>query len=444
MKFISPKTAYILCGFLGLLALGAGSTDKPLGDFENLPVWVLAEKFGQKKLYALNPKIKGVSVERGRDLVHKGQTVNEEGQMTSKQSKYFVCTSCHNVAKDEPSLTVINPQARLDYAARQNLPLLPANSFYGMVNRTTFYNDDYQKKYGHVKTIAKAKSDLRQAIQVCATECSQGRALEEWELEAILAYMWTLELKVSDLNLNEADRASLEAAYKGEADAKAAAALLDKQYLKAYPAHFIDPPEFKPLTDVELGDKKRYENGRKVYEMSCKHCHSDKRYAKTIFDNKQTTFEGLYEKLLSKDPHSITNAIRKGIPANEAKSTSYMPQYTAEHLSNEQLLDLRIYVENMARYGGISATAETGKSFCSEKPVTYQDVKTLLNEKCVNCHNSMLAPDFSTYQSMQPSLKEGSFDIRVFIRKDMPIGQRLSAEELRILECWKNGGFKEN
>ena len=80
---------------------------------------------------------------------------------------------------------------------------------------------------------------------------------------------------------------------------------------------------------------------------------------------------------------------------------------------------------------------------CGEKPVTYQDIKPILADKCDNCHNGVLAPDFSTYETMKPSVEEGAFEIRVFMRKDMPISVELTEEEMRLLQCWVSTGALE-
>ena len=51
----------------------------------------------------------------------------------------------------------------------------------------------------------KANKSLKESIQLCATVCSAGRELKDDEMEAILAYFWTLEVKVSDLNLSKSE-----------------------------------------------------------------------------------------------------------------------------------------------------------------------------------------------------------------------------------------------
>jgi hypothetical protein len=162
-----------------------------------------------------NLSIPGVSAQAGEDLVLYGVARKPGGGATRKQSKHFVCTACHNVQRDEPTLRFDDPQARLEYVKEKGLPYLPGSSLYGVVNRETFYNGDYEKKYGQLVEIA--RRDLREAIQICAVECSQGGPLNDWEMESVLAYLWTIDLKLADLDLDQAGKARIEAALAGRA-----------------------------------------------------------------------------------------------------------------------------------------------------------------------------------------------------------------------------------
>ena len=120
-----------------------------------------------------NTEIFGVSAKRGKQLIEEGFSTKPGGGKTKKQSKHFVCTSCHNMEKEDPDLRFADPQARLDYTDAQGLPFLQGTSMYGAVNREKFYNGDYYKKYGDL--VLAARNDIREAIQLCAVECAQGR-----------------------------------------------------------------------------------------------------------------------------------------------------------------------------------------------------------------------------------------------------------------------------
>jgi hypothetical protein len=136
---------------------------------------VLVELGARPMPHVADVTIPGVSVEIGAQIVLSGITSYIDGKKTSKQSKHFVCTSCHNVQREDPDLAQADPQARLEYGAEHGIPFLPGTTLYGAVNRSTFYNGDYEKKYGDL--VKPARNDLREAIQLCAIECSQGRLL---------------------------------------------------------------------------------------------------------------------------------------------------------------------------------------------------------------------------------------------------------------------------
>lgn len=407
--------------------------------FDELSLADLMERLGRPRKHLPN-NLEGVSAQKGKELVHKGQTIDPKGNPTPQQSAFFTCTACHSTRKETDDLLDLSPQSKINYAARRGLPIFPAASFYGIVNRTTFYNDDYQKKYGHVKDIAQARSDLRKAIQVCATECSNGRALEPWELESVLAYFWTLDLKMGDLRLGLEERQELKEAYENKKKSPQLLDLLDTRYLQALPAHFVEPIAYKPLTKEQLNNEARYRNGKLIYDLSCLHCHQGKRYSRVELNDKAESFEFLIKRLENGHAHSLHKAIRQGVQYQ--KPGPYMPQYTREHLSDQHLLDLQIYIENRAKQGGIKD--ERGKLIeggWGTVPVVYREVEQLIFDKCSGCHNSILGPDFTSYEGMKKSLFDGSFSLRVFELQDMPIGETLSPEEMKILQFWRDGGF---
>ena len=80
-----------------------------------------------------------------------------------------------------------------------NINFYIGNGEWGIVNRESWFNDDYVKKYG--EEAHAAQKSLRDAIQLCSRECSQGRELTEEEMKAVLAYVWSLQLTLSDLAL---------------------------------------------------------------------------------------------------------------------------------------------------------------------------------------------------------------------------------------------------
>ena len=103
-----------------ILVLASLNNPKPeISIDENTPVWEVLEHFGEPAPnHRPNTAIEGASAEKGRDLVLKGITAKPKGGRTSKQSAHFVCTSCHNVVKEDPDLSKSDPQARLKYAEK--------------------------------------------------------------------------------------------------------------------------------------------------------------------------------------------------------------------------------------------------------------------------------------------------------------------------------------
>jgi len=271
--------------------------------------------------------IEGVSADVGKALFHDGFAPKPQGGTTSKQSKHFVCTSCHNIEKEDPDLSVVDPQARLIYTDKKGIPFLQGSTMYGAVNRDSYYNGDYEKKYGDL--VYPARRNIRNAIQLCATECAQGRELKDWELESILAYLWTLELQLEDIGLDS--REAMELGVEG----------IQAKYLQNSPATFIPPPDDRKAGTGLVGNP---ENGKLIYDNSCLHCHFRGRYSFFHLDSSRLSFKHLKRTMPKYSRHSIYQVIRWGVPSKSGKA-SYMPQYTKEKMSDQQLADLRAYIE---------------------------------------------------------------------------------------------------
>lgn len=335
----------VIAFILGSTLLLFGSLKTPQFLLEReAPVAEVLKQLGDKTItHYPDMSIPGISAEKGKDLVLTGFSSGKDGQKVKKQSKHFVCTSCHNVVKEDPDLRVSDPQARLLYADENGLPFLQGTSLYGAVNRTSFYNGDYEKKYGDL--VVPARNDIREAIQLCAVECSQGRALKDWELESVLAYLWTIDLKISDLNISTVDYDFINRALAGAEDKAEAAKRLKSFYLDGSPATFVTPPSNRKTGYVEKGDAK---NGKLVYDLSCKHCHEDKRYSFFNLDDSAYSFNYLKRHMARYTRYSVYQVTRYGTPPMNGKK-AYMPNYTLEKLSNQQLEDLRAYIEQQAR-----------------------------------------------------------------------------------------------
>ncbi|GLR16848.1 hypothetical protein GCM10007940_14630 [Portibacter lacus] len=307
---------------------------------QNLSVRETLESLGEYELtnHEVDSSIKGASVERGMEIVTKGYTRNKNGRKTSRISKHFVCTSCHNIQREDPNLAVIDPQARLEYTDAVGLPFLQGSPLYGIVNRDSFYNNDYEKKYGDL--VFAARDDLRQAIQLCSTECSQGRAMKKWELESVLMYLWTIDLKMNDLDIDKEEEMLIAKSIKEESNTKDAADLIKSKFLVESPAHFIPPPVDRTERKKSMGDPK---NGELIYNNSCMHCHDNRKYSFFNLDHSKATFRNLRNNLDNFHERSIYQVSRYGTSPVAGKK-AYMPQYTKEKMSIEQLEDLKSYI----------------------------------------------------------------------------------------------------
>ena len=283
-------------------------------------------------------------VQRGKDIVLKGQTIGPDGSLSEKQSVYFVCTDCHNIKREDPDPRYSDPTARLSYAKKNNLQFLPATTLYGMVNRTSWFNDSYILLYGD--TILPGHKNLRKAVQICSEVCSSGRRLKKWELDSLMAYFWTIELKLGDLNLSADDWKKLKKAEADPVRYKDLIPWLKSFYFKASPATFDSPPERLSIGYRGLvGDPER---GEDVYKLACLNCHAEEGGSSHYeLDLSIHTIRPLYENRAKQNRRSFYNAIRDGIYFKYVRP--YMPQYSLERMTDQQIEDLNAYLESKAK-----------------------------------------------------------------------------------------------
>jgi hypothetical protein len=222
----------------------------------NTPVSELLISLGDAPQKHYIKEIDPKKVAIGKDLVHNGNSVLADGTKSKRISEFFVCTDCHNVVPEADNALENNPDARLDYAMKNDIPYLTGSTFWGIVNRTGWFNGDHIKKYGDL--VKPANHDLHGAIQLCSRECSSGRYLEDWELEAMMHYLTSLQLKVSDLGLSANEKEQLS-----RNDAKdAAIALVKSKYLDAVPATFLEP---LAVESRSMGNKGDVTKGKFIY-----------------------------------------------------------------------------------------------------------------------------------------------------------------------------------
>lgn len=333
-------SAFIVLGILLLpvCAFVAG-TDRGISDEDrNSSLIEMRASLGeaQPEHYDMNPSDNDVEI--GRQLIHDGRADLPNGK-SDYISRFYACTSCHNTVREDPDLSRVDPEARLQYALKERLPYLQGSTFWGVVNRIEWYNGDYVKKYGDL--VVAANKSLEASIQLCAQECSQGRELEGWEITAILAYLSTLEVKMKDLDIDEADWNRLvDEGLEKEAKLE----ILDEAFLPRSPATFAEPVSDR---SVGYGLMGRSEMGQAVYELSCQHCHKEDGVSDLVLDDAKKTFKWLSRKIKSDSKYSIYEIIRHGTYA-EYGHREYMPLYTKEKMSDQQVEDLRSFIEEKA------------------------------------------------------------------------------------------------
>lgn len=300
----------------------------------------LLERLGDEKSqnYADLP-LTGSSIDIGESIVLTGRSRNMFGGKTKKQSKHFVCTSCHNVEQESAFLNIEDPQERLEYTDKMGLPFLQGSPLFGIVNRTSFYNDDYKKKYGDL--VDPARDNIREAIQLCAIQCSQGRALKDWELESVLSYLWTLELRVKNLVFTEQESMEIEMSMNGNGDKDKAIQLIKSKYLDYAPAHFTAPPENRKEGIAEITPNT--DNGKKIFKNSCLFCHYENDYSFFEMNDEKVTFKQLKKNMGKYDHKSVYQVVRYGTEPLAGKK-AYMPHFPLEKMSLQQMEDLRAYI----------------------------------------------------------------------------------------------------
>ncbi|MFT6165777.1 MAG: cytochrome c [Vicingaceae bacterium] len=334
MKYLIASSATVAC----LVMVLALKTPEPIFSAKTTISEVLTA-LGEDLPSHARPNATAEQILQGADLVFKGRTIGPDGKKSKYISRFYTCTSCHSPVKEDSNVASFDPQARLDYAEENGLKFLQGSTFYGIANRESWYNDDYYKKYGDL--VKPARNSLAESTQLCAKVCSSGRYLEDWELEAILAYYWNNQLKIEDLELSEKELDAIE----NQKNRSESIALLKKKYSLKSPATFGSSPNRQDLGFE--GIQGNPENGKKVYELSCMSCHQDGGVSGVAFTNSKVDFQKFKRSIGKKTDYNLYDIVRKGTYAGQGKPR-YMPLYPKERMSDQQLEDLRAYIEQEA------------------------------------------------------------------------------------------------
>lgn len=340
---IALAALFLTLASMKLLWRGPVASAPPPADWnKDTPVAVVLAHFGDEVPASRAASQNADDIRRGKELFTTGTTTAPDGSKAPRQSRYFLCTACHNNRREDPDLRVSDPQARLEYALQNGLPFLQGTTMYGTMNKVSWYNGDYVKKYGDL--VKPANESIEAAIHLCATVCSQGRDFEDWEMKAMLAYYWSLELKLGDLDLSESDYQKLRTEGAKNVANPAMVKWLKSYYLQGSLATFGENPE-----DMKKGypvASRNVENGRKIYMKSCMSCHSPNGASTYLqLDESKVSRKFLASKLGGYRHMNLYNLVRHGT-GSYAGHEAYMPLYPQERMSDQQVEDLRAYIES--------------------------------------------------------------------------------------------------
>lgn len=349
---MSKTTGVILLLLITLTSLAhqANQTATPLAEItDQTKVWSVMSGLGKVNVNALfkNPQH---DVLKGEQLVTKGITVDFQGKTTARTSPKLTCIACHTVEREHPIFGTMDPQSRLEHADTAGLPFLPGAPLYGLVNRVAFFTDDYQKKFQHKnkQALKDGHRNIRLAIQACNKVYAKGRTLDNWEIESILSYLWTLELQMGDLKVPDTIVSIIQQSITSNLNGSKAVNLMRRYYPEVYPATLIAPIPYAERTEVSPV-LNSYQNGKRVYKLSCLHCHANKRFSNFKLDRTRKTLSFLKKHLDSDSKYSIYDVLRYSPGSKASRSSS--PHYTAQRMSDQQIQDLRFYIAQRAKLG---------------------------------------------------------------------------------------------
>lgn len=278
-------------------------------------------------------------------------------------SELFKCAKCHNYEREDPDLSVQDPEARALWIEKtgEKVYLLQGATMWGVVNRETFYPDYFSIYHnlcvpkgdepswlpcGPIFGICRPgcrtmdPDSLADSTQVCSNYCSVGRYLKIWELHALLAFFWDQEIKLGDLGLSPEQSARMKKVLTSPSpnpqEVKKLRGILAGKYkpkagntYRGIPKIVKDASEgalmLKYADEVTFtGDPAR---GQKLWPLSCGRCH----------ETKEKPLNPEKAKKLTEDLEKFHKMLAKGTRRSFKR---YMPNFTLERLSRQQSADI--------------------------------------------------------------------------------------------------------
>jgi mono/diheme cytochrome c family protein len=97
----------------------------------------------------------------------------------------------------------------------------------------------------------------------------------------------------------------------------------------------------------KFGEGGNVENGKLIYNKSCLHCHANRRVTYLNLDNDRLSAKMFVKNLKNYKDKSLYQIIRYGTYAKAGRK-QYMPLYTEEKMSDDQINDLVAYIKQLA------------------------------------------------------------------------------------------------
>ncbi|MDF1823870.1 MAG: cytochrome c [Verrucomicrobiales bacterium] len=299
------------------LRQSAGSFD-PTSITDETPLLTILKGLGEEVENLPPDSRTEEKVESGYELASEGHL---ESTAETQLSSYFYCFDCHGLSPDSP---------------------LPAATFSGLVNRTTFFNGASAVRYGDSSN---AHTDLNEAIQFCSSKIARGRALKQPEMDALLAYLWSLELKLGDLSYTGADLAELKRRSLNPAEHAEIVQELQERYLTVATVTKGSIPE-DSATGYVLESSPDKTNGEKIWKETCLHCHDAEGASEHFFGDKISTWKNLAKRFSGEGEESLYHLLRSGT-FDPDQPGSHMPMFSKERLSDTDIEDLRYFISSL-------------------------------------------------------------------------------------------------
>jgi mono/diheme cytochrome c family protein len=348
MKSIANKLTLIALFFgVAVIALTAFKWKSETGTYrvmnmDQAPVDQVLITLGDDRMIHSMDMYDPEKAKMGEDLILYGRT-KVNGKYSKRISKHFVCTDCHNLGREFKNMSSEDASERLKYSEENGLAFLPGSTLWGIYNRTSFYNNDYEKKYGSL--VVDSRDTLANAVQLCTEYCSAGRHVEDWELDALMHYFKKNQLKIKDLGLTANQLKNLQRSSKLTTEEKTdLMKVIKDSYRQAYSATFL---ETMSTDKRQYGAGGNAENGKTIYNKSCLHCHGGGRVTYLSLNNSKLNARMFWRNIKNYSDKSLYQIIRHGT-YSKAGRKQYMPLYTKEKMSDEQLNDLVAYIKQIA------------------------------------------------------------------------------------------------